>query len=376
MDIHSIYVHIPFCTRKCDYCNFFSVPIKREFDYSCYIDALLKELLSFDLNLDKLKTCYIGGGSPSAIPHKELMRLLYGILEIVGNVDEFSIEVNPSQVSLVELKDFKDAGVNRLSIGAQSFFDDELSLLTRPYKAKTIVEVYDNAVSAGFTNISLDLIFALPKQSLSRWNENLERAIELSPQHISAYSLSYEKGTKFFDKLNKSEFKRVNEDLERQMYELTISKLSQAGFEQYEISNFSKQGFRCDHNLSYWYNRSYIGLGAGASSSYDSKRIDNVCDIDKYIQLIEAKKRATGNTTHISDKDFLCESAVLMLRLREGINLKLFKEITGKDIYDVFAQTIKYHIRQGNLVEKDGYLFLSESSLAIGDSVFCDFCDF
>ncbi len=373
MDIHSIYVHIPFCTRKCDYCSFFSIPIDNNFDYSRYVDSILKELASFDFNREKVKTCYVGGGSPSAIPHKELLRLLQGISKALCGIEEFSIEVNPSQVSLTDLENIKQAGVNRLSIGAQSFFDDELSLLTRPYKSEVVTNVFNDARDAGFTNISLDLIFALPKQSLARWNENLDRAIELSPQHISVYSLSYENGTRFLDKLNSLEFARADEALERQMYELAISKLASAGLEQYEISNFAKRGFRCDHNLSYWYNRSYIGLGAGASSSYDRKRIENVCDIEKYMQLIEAKKRATGNITYISDDDFLSESAILMLRLREGIELKRFQETTGRDIYDIFGEPIRYHICQGNLIEEDAHIFLSDSSIAIGDKIFCDF---
>lgn len=376
MEAISIYIHIPFCLRKCDYCAFFSIPATSDFDYKRYVDCLCKEFASYDLSSYQIRTIYIGGGSPSILPICELTRLAQTLCEIAGSEIEFSVEINPAQIGISQLTKLRNSGVNRLSIGAQSFCDKELRLLTRSYNSNTIFETYAAARESGFENISLDLIFALPSQTLAQWNENIDKAIALAPEHISAYSLSYESGTSFAQKLESGNLIAAGEELEREMYELAISKFSGAGILQYEISNFARRGYECSHNLCYWQNTQYVGLGAGASSNFKRRRLDNIAAVESYMRLIENGETAAQNPRAVLDKQFACETAVLMLRLRGGIELENYRRICGIDLQEIFAEVIDLHIDNGNLILQNGKLFISEKTLPIADTVLCDFSSF
>ena len=371
VDKISLYIHIPFCEKKCDYCAFYSVPVKG-WDCGRYLKCLLAELDSFEFCPDIFRTVYIGGGSPSCLPRDEFMCFLQNIAKRVGN-KEFTVEVNPAQVDEKALMEFRTAKVNRLSIGVQSFIQRELDLLTRNYSVGQITEVYRNARLAGFGNISLDLIFALPGSSIDDWEYNLEKVIELEPEHVSAYSLSYEKGTPFYKKIVSGELTPVCEDIDRGMYELTIDKLSQAGIFQYEISNFAKEGFQCKHNMSYWRSLPYIGIGAGAASFFGGKRWENAPNLEVYMREMEASGQPQRSVSYLSADELAAETAVLMLRTRFGVDFDEYYNRTGLNFQKVYSGEINRHLEAGNLIIERNRAYISRNSLAIADSILCDF---
>lgn len=365
-----LYFHIPFCRKKCRYCGFYSEPIER-YDAARLVSALIAEMDSFR-TVNNVRTIYIGGGSPSCLPAEQLLRLVREIGARWPKLIEFTIEVNPGETEEKVLRQLRVAGVNRLSIGAQSFRQEELDFLGRGYAAGDIGEAVHNARQSGFDNISLDLIFAIPGASKKSWKENLDSAIKLGVEHISAYSLSYEKGTGLQKALAEGEISAVDEDLDRGMYEMAIERLEGAGFEHYEISNFAKMGFECLHNLGCWSNRPYIGIGPGASSYLDGTRRTNIADIKKYVE-IEHGGSVIAESETPDAFGRACETAVLNLRRRSGIELKEFKEQTGFDVMELFSESISRNKKMRLIEIADGRLFLSKEALPIADSVLSDF---
>jgi len=370
----ALYVHIPFCEAKCPYCAFYSEPI------SCYDPAEMIRAILIELKQKSFyrpfATAYLGGGSPAILPRSLLFELIDGISAEIPADAEFTIEVNPDQVKYELLKDLRSLGVNRLSIGAQSFIDDELKFLGRCYNAQTVEMAVNTARKAQFENISLDLIYAIPQSNSARWRENLRKAIALSPQHISAYSLCYEPGTLLYADLKKGNIRQAEEETDRQMYEITIDMLARAGFEQYEISNFAMSGFTCRHNLTYWLNEPYIGIGPAAHSCYRRVRSANVSDIRQYIEKIRHDKNACIEWSELTDEQFACETAVLNLRLSDGIDVKRFKALTGIDVSKAFGDVLKKYTSLGLIEEKQGRIALTGAAMPIADSILCDFSSF
>jgi oxygen-independent coproporphyrinogen-3 oxidase len=268
-------------------------------------------------------------------------------------------------------------GVNRLSIGAQSFNADELAFLGRRHSVADIGRVVDAAKEAHFENISVDLIFAIPNSTLESWKHSLHLAIDLGVQHISAYCLTYEEGTPLQKAVAAGEVELVDEETDRAMYETAIDELEQAGFKQYEISNFASPGLECKHNLNYWANSPYIGVGPAAGSYWRGKRTLNIANIEKYIETIESRR--AGNVTAESEMpnkiQIACETAVLNLRRRSGIKLEEFKNRTGFDATKLFAEPIGRYRGLGLMDSAGGRLFLTRKALPIADSVLCDFSD-
>ncbi|MFA5239180.1 MAG: radical SAM family heme chaperone HemW [Phycisphaerae bacterium] len=366
-----LYVHIPFCRTKCRYCNFYSVPVA-EHDSAGVISAMLTELKRYEPN-EKIKTIYIGGGSPSCLPHQLLLQLIYEVTQHAPSAEEFTVEVNPGQVDETLLNQLRKAGVNRLSIGAQSFIQQELVLLGRTHNVDSIYDSARWARAGGFENISLDLIFAVPGSSLDSWKQNLRSVVELQVDHISAYALTWEDNTPLGKALAAGEIQPVDEDTDREMYELTIDKLEKAGLHQYEISNFAKQGFQCRHNLNYWANNSYIGIGPAAASYLNGERCTNFADIGKYVEAIKKGESPVAETETLNALERACETAVLNLRRRCGIDLAEFETRTGYDAAELFAEPIRLYQQQGLIDAKDGHVFLARKALAIADSILCDF---
>jgi oxygen-independent coproporphyrinogen-3 oxidase len=373
----SIYVHIPFCQTKCRYCGFYSESVKNH-DPARLISAITAEIGQYG-PIKGLQTAYIGGGSPSCLPRELLLRLINDL----PGAEEFTIEVNPGQVNEDILRKLHAAGVNRLSIGAQSFNSIELEFLGRRHSTDDIRRAVEAAKLAGFNNVGLDLIFAIPDSTLNsgvsrplrEWEKTIKTAIELEVQHISAYALTYEEDTPLQKAVEAGEAKPVDEETDRAMYEMVIDKLEKAGFRQYEISNFAKPGFECKHNLNYWANRPYIGIGPAAGSYWNGRRTLNVADIQKYIEQIENGSDAIAET-EIPDKiQFACETAVLNLRRRSGIDLKEFKAATGFDAEELFAEPISKYKELMLIEAGEGRLFLTRKALPIADSVLCDFSD-
>ncbi len=368
-----LYVHIPFCEAKCRYCGFYSELIENH-DSGRLVSAIITELGRYDSAI-AVQTAYMGGGSPSCLPKDQLLRLVGEIVSRWPKAEEFTIEVNPGQVDKDILSRLHALGVNRLSIGAQSFNTDELDFLGRRHSAADISRAVDAAKQAGFEKTSVDLIFAIPGSTLKSWKHSLHSAIDLGVQHISAYCLTYEEGTPLQKAVAAGEVEPVDEETDRAMYETVIDELEQAGFEQYEISNFARPGFECKHNINYWANKPYIGVGPAAGSYWQNRRTLNIADIKSYIKEIERSEDVIVESESLDNLQVACETAVLNLRRRCGIDLKEFKIRTGYDAMELFAEPIGRYRELGLIDMADGRLFLTRKALPIADSILCDFSD-
>jgi len=383
-----LYVHVPLCRSKCRYCGFYSVPVAGQ-DTGRLVAAVLRELDHYDGI--EFCTAYVGGGSPTALPAEQLIGLVRRIAECFSQVGEFTVECNPGQVDAELLARLRQAGVNRLSFGAQSFRAAELELLGRAHSVEEIGRAVDLARRAGFHNVGLDLIFAIPGSTLGDWQYSVEAAIELGVQHVSAYSLSFEAGTLFDAWRRAGRLSPVDEELDRAMYEWAIERLGQAGLGQYEISNFARPGFQCRHNLGYWANRPYVGIGPGAASSSTGilpvvlnswagrpcygpgVRVTHDPNIERYVAAVESGGEVPGEVQPVSCDDAVCETAVLNLRTRTGINLAAFRRRTGHDATHTFAGPIRRYRDLGLIEVTDRSVRLTEQALPIADSILCDF---
>ncbi len=361
----AVYVHIPFCKTKCAYCGFYSRP-PSQYDTQKVLNAEIEELKKSPFD-KPIQTLYIGGGSPACLGTDILCGFLSQILELIGKPDEFTVEINPADADEKLLKKLFELGVNRISIGVQSFNDEELVFLGRRYIAQHTQKTIETAKIVGFKNIVIDLIFAIPNSNLNSWRQTLTKAVENDVQHISAYSLTYEKNTPLHKIKSAGKLEIISEEADRQMYEMTIQTLGDAGFEHYEISNFAKPGFECRHNLTYWKNDFYLGVGPAACSYIEGRRIENINDIEKYI----AQKKTV--ITKTSPLDAASQTAVLGLRLIKGINLTEYKQKTGFDIFELFKSSLDKNLKSNLLRLKNDCLSLTKTALPIADSVLCDF---
>lgn len=369
-DAAGLYVHIPFCRSKCRYCGFYSVPTAGR-DTKRLVRALLTELDRYEGAA--FRTAYVGGGSPTALPPGQLVGLVRRVRERFARIEEFTVECNPGQVRPELLEELRDAGVDRLSFGAQSFHTVELERLGRGHGVEQIGLSVATARQAGFDNVGLDLIFAIPGSTLEDWQYSVEAAIALNIRHLSAYSLSFERGTVFDRWRQAGRLETVDEELDRAMYEWAVERLGRAGLEQYEISNFARPGFECRHNLGYWENRPFVGVGPGAASYWSSHRRENDADIERYVAAIENELEPPGNVQTVSPEDAACETAVLNLRMRGGIDLAAFRKRTGRDAIETFDEPIRRHRELGLIEVMDGSVRLTRRALPIADTILCDF---
>jgi len=370
-DASGLYVHVPFCRTKCRYCGFYSEPIV-QYDAGAVVRAMIAEMERYELG-DGTRTIYIGGGSPSSLTQEHLLWMVSQAAQRCPAAEELTVEVNPGQVDMELLRELRGAGVDRLSIGAQSFIQRELDFLGRGHTVGCIRRVVQEARAAGFDNISLDLIFAVPGSCLGSWEYNLRAAIVLAVDHISAYSLTYEDGSALGRDLAAGVIKPVDEDIDRAMYELTIDELARAGIAQYEISNFAKHGFECRHNLNYWANGSYAGIGPGATSYQKGTRSTNFADINKYAQAVTSGASTVESSETLLGRERACETAVLNLRRRCGIDPAEFRSQTGFDPMQLFAEPIRTYQERGLIEKNGGRIFLTRQALGIADSILCDF---
>jgi len=365
-----LYVHVPFCVSKCRYCGFYSMPAVGR-DTGRLVAALSRELDRYDRV--EFRTAYIGGGSPTALPAEQLLALARRIRERFAEIEEFTVECNPGQVGVDLLSGLRRAGVNRVSFGAQSFHAAELQLLGRGHRVEDIGRAVELARCAGFDNIGLDLIFAIPGSTLGDWQYSVEAAIDLGVQHVSAYSLSFEPGTVFDAWRHAGRLHAVDEELDRAMYDWVVERLGTAGIEQYEISNFARPGFECLHNLGYWANRPFVGVGPGAASYWHGARKANDADIERYVTAVETGAEVPGEVQPVNGEDTVCETAVLNLRRRSGIDLVEFQRRTGHDAMRTFAGPIQHYCRLGLIEVVDRVVRLARQALPIADSILCDF---
>ncbi|MEK6673204.1 MAG: radical SAM family heme chaperone HemW [Nitrospirota bacterium] len=361
-----LYINIPFCIRKCIYCDFLSVPFDEALARR-YTDAIIQELtLRKDL-LDELRSVYIGGGTPTTLPVTEYIRL-FGFLKKQIEISpdaEITIEANPGTINDIQIKTLSDLGINRFSIGVQSFINRELQLLGRIHNSDNAVKAIDIIRSSGIRNLSIDLIYGIPGQSFDDWEVNLSRAAEISPEHISAYELTPEKDTPLDELISQGTLEKPDEETIINMYFNTIDRLKKAGHRHYEISNYSKPGFECRHNLNYWNRGEYIGIGAGAHSFIRDRRIKNTHNIEQYIKSINDGTLAIDEDIEVSCEDALREFIFLGMRKTEGLNIKEFKEDLCLDL-EPAAQEL---ITNGLLESSGGFLRLTRKGIVVSNAV-------
>jgi len=332
MKSFSIYIHIPFCDHKCIYCDFYSI-IKTD-NIPNFVESIKKEIvLNSGLMMEsEITSIFFGGGTPSLLSPRmieEILNRLTKNYKISSNC-EVTLETNPGTVDLEKLKDFRSIGINRLSIGVQSFNNDELKFLTRIHDKALAIETVENVSKAGFENINLDLIFALPKQTKEIWESNLSIAIQLPITHISAYSLILERGTILNKLVLDGKVKMHDVDFDASLYETTIDFMVNNDFNQYEVSNFCKTGFECKHNLAYWEHKNYIGFGPSAHSFVDGKRWWNFSGVKQYIDKINRNKSAICGREKLGKEELLEEYVMLAMRSK-GLDLNMLENMYGND---------------------------------------------
>ena len=363
----SAYVHIPFCTQICYYCDFSKVFIKNQ-PVDAYLEHLIQETRSYEIG--KLRTLYIGGGTPTALSAQQLAYLLTELPKVMdlSEVEEFTIEANPGDLDPDKIAVLKDSQVNRVSLGVQTFDNKMLKKIGRSHQEQDIYDNIRHLKQAGFNNISIDLIYALPGQTMDQVKENVAKAIDLDIPHMSLYSLILENHTVFMNRMRRGKLPLPKEELEAEMFEYIIEELEKAGFEHYEISNFSKPGFESRHNLVYWDNAEYYGLGAGASGYVNGIRYKNNGPIRHYLEAVEAGK-ARITEEHLTLEEKMEEELFLGLRKKTGVSKARFEEKFGVSFDQRYGQVVASLTEQGLLVPDDKQVRMTKRGLFLGDTV-------
>lgn len=376
-----IYVHIPFCHSKCEYCDFHSIVVNDRAEFSAvvgsYLCALQQEARYYLPWVERYEftTLFLGGGTPSIVPAEQLAALVVFLKEMFGlPADaEITCEANPKTVSAASLACLKDAGVNRISLGAQAFQDNLLRALGRTHSVADIYESVEAFHAAGITNFNLDLMFGLPGQTLSDWQETLKKAVALQPSHLSCYSLLLEEGTPFYELSQRGKLALPGEDLEADMFQLTQDYLQGAGYHYYEVSNFALPGLECAHNMHYWKNRPYLGLGSGASGRLGERRYTNGADVFRYIAAWENYEPLLAETEVISESQAMDETLICGLRLIDGVHEAEFQARFGCRMRDVYSEEIKRLEERGLVEYAAGRLRVTRRGLFLGNVVYGEF---
>ena len=376
-----IYIHIPFCVSKCYYCDFVSYTNKQEMVKE-YVKCLKKEIDSYNLDKYEVTTIYIGGGTPSFIESSYIKEIIDCLKDKLQNNNtkfneiETTIEVNPGTVNLEKLKQYKEVGINRISIGLQSSNDKLLKEIGRIHKYEEFLKTYNMAREVGFKNINVDLMIGLPNQTIEDLKNTIENIINLNPEHISVYSLILEENTKMEELVEKEKVKLPEEDIERQMYWYVKNKLELNKYFQYEISNFSKNEKESRHNLNCWEQKEYIGLGVAAHSYIERKRYSNTNNIEEYIQNIKSNNIPINRTIHEIQDIEIAKKEYMMLGLRKinGVSIKKFKEKYGENPIYIFRKELDKLVKE-NLIEIDlDNIKLTNKGLDFANLVFEEFC--
>lgn len=366
-----LYVHIPFCVRKCQYCDFLSGPSDEE-TKDRYIEALLKEIRAAEHTEDyEIVSVFIGGGTPSALKAEAIASIMRTLQEQFFFCEdaEVTIEANPGTVDLEKLTIYRNVGINRLSLGLQSTDAEELKLLGRIHSYEEFLKSYEWAREAGFSNINIDLMFAIPGQTGEAWRQHLYQVAELNPEHISAYSLIIEEGTPFAEQ----NLDLPDEDTEYQMYEDTAEILERYGYRQYEISNYAKQGYMCRHNAGYWQRREYLGFGLGASSLYRGMRFLNTRRMQEYLKESRNPDQIRKDVTVLSRNERIEEFVFLGLRMTEGISEKKFEENFDVRLMDVYGDILQKYEETGFMEHIETKWRLTRKGIHVSNHILADF---
>ena len=377
-----LYIHIPFCVKKCNYCDFLSTPADEE-TKAAYVDALCREITekSKDYKAYEVSTIFIGGGTPTAIPAEDIGRIMEKVQQNyrVNEDAEITMEMNPGTVDARGFQIYKAAGINRLSIGLQTTEDVELKALGRIHNYEQFLKTYRQVRTAGFENVNVDIMSALPKQSYESYERTLRRIVELEPppEHVSAYSLIVEEGTPFFDAYQEGRLQLPDEDTERKMYELTGEILKEYGYERYEISNYAKAGKTCRHNVGYWERKNYLGFGIGAASMIENVRFHNGKNLENYL---ENPCCMTEDLQTLSVAEQMEETMFLGLRMTQGVELERFEKQFKVPLLQVYDKVVEKHVKEGLLkvkkVEEDKtYIALTPKGMDVCNYVMADFLE-
>ena len=365
-----IYIHIPFCKQRCNYCAFYSTTLYNIREK--YVDALCKEIVMRKeyAACAAIETIYFGGGTPSTLTMEQLQRICDTIYATypVSDTAEVTIECNPDDLTPDFLSQLKELPFNRISMGVQSFNDTQLKRLGRRHNADKARQAVINARKAGYNNISIDLIFALPGSTTAEWEHDLDSAIALRPDHLSAYNLTYEEGTPLHRALERGDFAELSEEENVGQFQMLITKLKEAGYRHYEISNFALPGRESRHNSSYWNDTPYIGCGAAAHSYNGTSRQWNIADIQEYIKGIE-NNNPNFEIEELTEEERYNDTILTRLRTAKGIPLKWMKEKFNDRLNCYLQQMAEKEIALGNLKEEEGHLSLTEKGIFISDAV-------
>lgn len=394
-----VYIHIPFCARKCAYCDFLSAPASSDTMHQ-YLEALLQEIREFPWEEEyEVSTVFFGGGTPSILPAEWIGRILETLEERQGNggsdyagrvwkpvpaasesvsAREITIECNPGTADFEKLRTYHEMGINRLSLGLQSADDQELKCLGRIHTWEEFLDTYQAARRAGFENINIDLMSALPGQTVASWESTLKKVLALQPEHISAYSLIVEEGTPFYERYEEDVKRREageacialpSEEEERRMYALTEQYLASAGMYRYEISNYAKPGYECRHNIGYWRRTDYVGFGLGASSLLKNVRYRNPEDLSSYL-----KRDFSGREKEkLTIPDQMSEFMFLGLRMTEGVSEQKYSETFGVRMEEIYAESLRKLIDENLICRKNGQVYLTDRGRDLANPVMAEF---
>ena len=372
-----LYLHIPFCLQKCNYCDFLSFGDSDNHKQTAYIRALRREIEHYGVHYNNkyyVDTIFVGGGTPSILGERLISDLLQSVKDNFSIQDgaEITIESNPKTLNEKKLNKYLELGFNRLSIGAQSFHDQLLNRLGRAHNAKDFFENYELARNCGFQNINIDLMFAIPGQTFELWEDTIQRAAELGPEHLSFYGLQIEEGTPFYRMLNDGSLKAADEDLDRTMYRFALQTIKNTGYHHYEISNAAKAGFECRHNLKYWSMDDYLGLGLGAHSFVNGIRFSNETDLERYILADSFTTWEHENTREDNISEFLFTG----LRKIRGIHLKEFEHRFGQRIEEIYAENwsqIQKYLDDEYLMRTEDHMRFSLKGIDISNTILTEF---
>lgn len=369
-----LYIHIPFCESKCIYCDFYSMANNNHL-IDKYINALLVEAAQRknELNSETITTVYLGGGTPSLLSITQLSKLVNGLKKVFdfSDVEEFTIEVNPDDVTADYIQQAKSLGINRVSMGVQSFCDEDLRFINRRHTAKQATDAIHIIKEAGIDNISIDLIYGIPGQNIEIWKNNVDTAISLSVQHISAYTLMYEKGTRLSVMRSLGKITEVDDDVVAAMYDYLVAQLKSNGYIHYEISNFALPGFHSRHNSSYWNLTPYLGLGVAAHSFDGTVRRFNPSNLKKYLDALGEGKLYV-EVENITQAERYDEYVMLRLRTADGIDADELMHRFGEEYYQFFIEKTKPLVSEGYLINENGRYYIPENHIMISDNITCD----
>lgn len=372
--VTAAYVHVPFCIHRCGYCDF-TVIANRDDLLEIYLDCMEQELKRELPQSQEVKTLFIGGGTPNYLPAKHLERLLKLLRDWLplATDAEFSMECNPEGFTSDRMKVMSDYGINRVSLGVQSFTDSHLITLERGHKPDVVEDVVRRLRDHGFSNLGFDLIYAVPDQTLLEWEQTLNAAIALTPQHLSTYGLTYEKGTSFWTRRMKNNLHQAEEELERSMYALAMEKLEQAGFKQYELSNYAQPDFHCRHNQVYWNAKPYYGFGPGAAFYLNGVRSTRYRSVTGWIKKVQ-REESTISSCETLDRDLAAREAVMLgLRQIAGLEMKSYETRFEMSVRDLAVNAYDEFLESGLLEVSEGYLRLTFEGRFLADTIVAEF---